>query len=228
MQEVDRLMIAAYHITLVQMMENAGRNLADLAQTWLDGHLLGQPILVLCGRGNNGGGGLAAARHLANRGAAITLVTAHPAANYNGAALHQLNALERLGLPMLVAEREQAPVLPPAALILDAMIGYGLRGNPRGASRGMIEAANQHGAPILSLDTPSGLETTTGEVFDPCIRASATMTLALPKVGLLGTEADSVIGRLFVADISVPPVLYAELGIQVRPLFASSPVIELL
>lgn len=227
MQEVDHLMIDSYGVNLLQMMENIGRNLADLAQTMLGGNLADQPILVLCGRGNNGGGGLVAARHLCNRGAMVTVVSAHTIANYNGAALHQYAALDKLPLEVLVAERDQAPHLPSAALIIDAIIGYGLKGNPRGASRGMIEAANLHGAPILSLETPSGLETTEGEAFDPCIRASATMTLALPKTGLLTETASRLIGDLYVADVSVPPSLYQTLGLDVPPIFAQGALVRL-
>jgi NAD(P)H-hydrate epimerase len=80
MREVDRLMIEDYHISLLQMMENAGRNLADLAQFLLDGMVFGKTILVLCGQGNNGGGGMVAARHLHNRGARVKVYLAGKAA----------------------------------------------------------------------------------------------------------------------------------------------------
>ncbi len=84
MREVDRLMIEEYGIILMQMMENAGRNLADLAQAMLEDDVLDRVVVVLAGRGNNGGGGLTAARHLANRGAEVQVITAHPFEHFSG------------------------------------------------------------------------------------------------------------------------------------------------
>ena len=93
-----------------------------------------------------------------------------------------------------------------ATLVIDALIGYSLDGAPRGRAAACIRTINEMGVAVLSLDVPSGLDVTTGRVHDPCIAATATMTLALPKPGL---SAD-VVGELYLADISVPPKLYAE------------------
>ena len=90
----------------------------------------------------------------------------------------------------------------------------------------MRRLANRQPAPILALDAPSGLDTATGEVFDPAINAAATLTLALPKQGLR-TQREQV-GELYLADISVPPALYEKtLGLEVGPLFAESDIIRL-
>lgn len=223
MREVDRLMIAEYGIVLIQMMENAGRDLADLAQAWLEGDVLDRPILVLAGRGNNGGGGLVAARHLANRGAEVQVVTSHPLDVYHGIPAHQLQSLLAMGVS--VTSAGDGWELPSADLLLDALIGYGLSGDPRGAVRDLIQLANSHPAPIVSLDAPSGLDTATGAVYTPCIRATATMTLALPKAGLLAAGED-VVGQLYLADISVPPSLYETLGIELLPLFSQSRILH--
>jgi NAD(P)H-hydrate epimerase len=93
----------------------------------------------------------------------------------------------------------------------------------------LIRAANAHGAPLLALDVPSGVDTATGDVHDPAIRATATLTLALPKDGLSSEAATEHVGELYVADISVPPQLYARppLGIAVGPIFAKDDVIRL-
>ena len=224
MVEVDRLMIEEYDIRLIQMMENAGRNLADLAQAMLAGEVLDHPLLVLAGRGNNGGGGLVAARHLANRGADVQVMLARPMEDFIGVPAHQLEILLTMGVSVTTAG--DGWELPSADLIIDAIIGYGLSGNPRDAAAGLIQLANSHPAPILSLDTPSGLDAGSGRVYDPCIRAAATMTLALPKAGLF--TAPEVTGDLFLADISVPPALYEDLDIELPPIFAAAPILRVI
>jgi NAD(P)H-hydrate epimerase len=110
-------------------------------------------------------------------------------------------------------------------LVIDALIGYSLRGSPRGRAAELIRWANGSGDPVLSLDLPSGLDATSGEASDPCVRASATMTLALPKTGL--RSAPDHVGDLYLADISVPPLVYDMLRITVPPMFATSTIVEL-
>jgi len=116
-----------------------------------------------------------------------------------------------------------------ADLVIDGLIGYSLKGAPRGAAADLIRWANGQGAPVLSLDIPSGLDATTGIAFTPCVRGTATMTLALPKEGLRAADAGQYVGELYLADISVPPALYASpsLRIEVGPLFAKEDVIRL-
>ncbi len=223
MRTVDRLMIEEYHIELIQMMENAGRNLAMLAKRLLTGDILDRPVVVLAGRGNNGGGGLAAARHLLNWGAWVQVLCSVPPDEYDGAPAQQLSILRAMGAPLAWAE--EGWELPPCDLIIDAVIGYGLQGDPRGKVRDLIHLANSSAAPILSLDAPSGLDTATGQLFSPHISATATMTLALPKAGLVAEPGRSVCGDLYLADISVPPSLYAALGLSVPPLFGHDPVL---
>lgn len=225
MREVDRLMIEQYGIALIQMMENAGRNLALLAKRLLDNDIVDRPIVLLVGRGNNGGGGLVAARHLLNWGAWVQIVLTHPADSYDGVAAHQLHIAEAMAAPLAWAE--EGWELPPSDLVIDAMVGYGLQGAVRGKIRELIQLANSSMAPILSLDAPSGLDTTTGVAYAPTIHANATMTLALPKSGLLTAQAQSVVGNLYLADISVPPELYTHLGITVPPLFGQDTILPL-
>jgi NAD(P)H-hydrate epimerase len=225
MQEVDRLMVVEYSITLLQMMENAGRGLATLARQLLDGDILDRPVVVLAGRGNNGGGGLCAARHLLNWGAAVQVVCSYPADAYRGAPAEQLAALHAMGAPLAWAE--EGWELPPADLLIDTVIGYGLRGDPRGPARNLLQLANSSAAPILSLDTPSGVDTGSGVCYTPYIRAAATLTLALPKSGFRQPDAAAACGDLYLADIGVPAELYAQLGIDVPRLFAHSPIVRL-
>jgi NAD(P)H-hydrate epimerase len=112
-------------------------------------------------------------------------------------------------------------------LVIDGIIGYSLSGAAQGAAADLIRWANGQRAPVLALDVPSGLDSTTGDVYEPCIRATATMTLALPKRGLRDPRARLYVGELYLADISVPPGLYTSLGVVVSSLFAKSEVIRL-
>ncbi|MBN1666359.1 MAG: hypothetical protein JW862_04705, partial [Anaerolineales bacterium] len=136
---------------------------------------------------------------------------------------HQWKILQKMGLP------DSNPDFEKADLIVDAIIGYGMTGNPRPPVADWIVRANASGKPILSLDAPSGLDTTTGIPSSTCIRADATLTLALPKTGLLTPGARPVVGELFLADISVPPELYAtpSLGLQMISPFGEDPIVRL-
>ena len=222
MVEVDRLMIEEYGIRLIQMMENAGRNLAEQAIRMLGGSAEGKRIAVLSGKGNNGGGGLVAARHLHNRGAQVTIHLAGAPSDLKEIPAHQWRILQGMEVNM-----PTSGMLEHADLIVDALIGYGLQGNPRGPAATWIRRANANSATILSLDAPSGLDATEGIPGEPCIAASVTMTLALPKVGLLAAQARPVVGRLYCADIGVPPELYRQLGLEVGALFEADTIIEL-
>ncbi len=222
MVEVDRLMIEEYQIELIQMMENAGRNLAELARRDLGGLVVGKSIALLCGAGNNGGGGLVAARHLHNWGANVSLKLAFDPSRLKEIPAHQWRILMQMGL-----DSNKEPDLTKVDLILDALIGYGLSGDPRQPIAGWIEKANKAGRPILALDAPSGLDTTSGIPGNPCIKAAATLTLALPKMGLLTREAKDYIGDLYLADISVPPELYHQLGVEVPNLFEKDTILKI-
>lgn len=223
MIEVDRLMIEEWGITLLQMMENAGRNFAELARRHLGGSVKGAKVAVLCGNGNNGGGGMTAVRHLHNWGAHVQVVLVGNEAKLKEIPAQQWQILKKLGIThsrMDVSEAE---------LILDAMLGYGVKGDPRPPLTGWIQRANESRRPILALDAPSGLDTTTGIPGSPCIQAASTLALALPKKGLLAPTARPFIGDLYLADISVPPELYAapSLGLQVVPPFNNETLVKL-
>jgi NAD(P)H-hydrate epimerase len=215
MREVDRVAVEEYGLLLIQMMENAGHHLAELAiRRFRPG-----AVAVLCGRGGNGGGGLVAARHLANRGVRVHVSLAEDPGRLGDVPRHQLSILQRMGVS--IGNEPTA-----SDLVVDALLGYSLQGDPRGGAAGLIRWANGQGMPVCSLDLPSGLEATTGHVGDPCVRATSTITLALPKTGLAG--APEIVGELYLADISIPPALFAELGIQNAPIFAQGPILRLL
>ena len=228
MIEVDRAMIEDFHIVLMQMMENAGRNLAHLARKrFLGGDPTGKTVVVLAGTGGNGGGALVCARRLHNWGARVQVFLTKPPEAFTPVPAHQLDIIRRMRVP--VARADALAQVEGADLIVDGIIGYSLSGAPRGTAADLIRWANAQGTPILALDAPSGVDTTTGTVFTPAIQATATMTLALPKEGLRAPDAEKHVGELYLADISVPPILYAEpaLGIQVGAVFAKDDIIRL-
>lgn len=226
MREVDRLMVEKYGIELMQMMENAGRHLAALARDrFLDGDPTGRDVILLAGRGGNGGGGLVAARRIHAWGGRVRVLLSSPPREYRGVPAHQLAILRELGIPC--DHGSDAPRIPDADLVIDALVGYSLRGDPRGAAAILIRRANASSVPVLSLDLPSGLDATTGERKEPAVRAAATLTLALPKAGL--RDAAACAGDVYLADIGVPPQLYSEptLGLDVGPIFARQEILRL-
>jgi len=220
--EVDRLMIEVYKISLVQMMENAGRNLADCAQN-LTRNLDDPSFLFLNGSGNNGGGGLAAARHLINRGFDVKVKLIKDQTKLKGVVNQQWEIINHMG-DYIVDD----PATERFDLIIDAMVGYGLKGEPKENLAAWINQINASKHPILSLDVPSGLDATTGIPFSTCTKAAATLTLALPKRGLLTEEAKPYVGDLYLADISVPKHLYKTMGLEVGAIFKDGPIIKIL
>lgn len=229
MIEVDRAMIEDYQISLTQMMENAGRDLAHLARSrFLDNDPQGKNVIVLAGTGGNGGGALVSARRLANYGANVTAVTTRSAESFQGVPERQLAILGQMKIPIYqdnMHEKETASL----DLIVDGIIGYSLRGAPRGNAAEMIRWANAQDVPVLALDVPSGVDGTSGMAYDPSIVATATMTLALPKTGLMADEVAPMVGELYLADIGVPPELYAGPGleIEVGSIFAQNDIVRL-
>lgn len=227
MIEVDRAMIENYGIQLEQMMENAGLNLAKLSRArFLGGNPIGKRVLVLAGTGGNGGGALVCARRLHNWGANVEVYLTKSPDSLTPVPRWQHDILYNKKVPIY---HDQLPQDQTWDLVIDGIIGYSLSGNPRGRAGELIHYANELSTAILSLDTPSGIGLTTGKIYDPVIRATATMTLALPKSGLMTSENKALVGELYLADISVPPELYAipSLGMKVGYLFAESEILRL-
>ena len=217
MREADRLTTERYGIPSLQLMENAGGAVADyLAETFPD--LSTRNILVLCGKGNNGGDGLVVARRLRERSAPPrVLLFAEPSA-VRGDAAANLRLWQEGGgeLFLLASTREWAAareILGEAGLIVDALLGTGVKGPVEGLLASVIEDVNawrdqkaHGGCPhrVIAVDMPSGLPSGNEDFGAPVIHADATVTFTAPKVGqLLSPQADSV-GQLLVRDIGTP------------------------
>jgi len=211
MVEIDRVMIAHLHIGLLQMMENAGRNLARLV---LD--LISPASVTVCiGSGGNGGGGLVAARHLGNAGVDVRVVTTGAPDTMSPAAAHQMDIVRLMGIG---TSRRCVG----SDVMVDALIGYTLQGSPRGSAAELITAINNSDSFVVSLDTLSGLDVSTGASPGLVVGADATLTLALPKLGLRNAPC---VGDLYVGDISVPPAVALAYG--PAPDFFRSPILRI-
>ena len=227
MVEVDRVMVDDLGIDLMQMMENAGRNLARFTMEVYISSGRAERVIVVAGSGGNGGGGLVAARRLAGWDVPVAVDLSKPPDQYEGVIAHQLRTLLNVGVNVesegMRTSRERDSVV-----VLDCLIGYSLAGAPRGRVSDLIHWVNALDAPVVSLDAPSGVDSTTGEVLDPAIVADATLALALPKSGLVAAQSVSNVGDLYVADIGVPASLYRRsFGLEVGHMFADSDIVRL-
>jgi NAD(P)H-hydrate epimerase len=216
MREVDRVAVDEVGLSLLQMMENAGSRLADVARRMLGGSVSGSAAAVLAGSGGNGGGALAGARHLANAGARVTL--------HLGTTPDRLSSATRAQLGLAVAADVRiGGATPEADLLIDGLLGYGQSGSPRGRHAELVAATQ--GRRTVSLDVPSGLELATGIRHDRCVTAEVTMTLAAPKRPL--DEHPEVVGRLVLADIGIPASVYRRAGIIPPEVFGGGPLVEI-
>ncbi|NMO98139.1 NAD(P)H-hydrate dehydratase [Paenibacillus lemnae] len=174
-----------------------------------------QHWLVLAGKGSNGGDGAAAARHLCEAGLRVTLLYAAAGpAELSGAAALQQDAAAKLGIPQKFHGRDEAVELRAYTGIVDALLGTGASGAPRGAYAALIQAANDSGLPIVSADIPSGLDADTGARHEPCVRASVTVCLAFLKRGLVQYPGAEAAGRVVVRSIGIPSSLCRQHGVN--------------
>jgi len=187
------------------------------AAGWQIARFVGQRAAVVCGVGNNAGDGLAAARHL-HRWGRLAAVCCVDAARLHGPAARELAALRNLGI-----EVEDELRFDDAEVIVDAIFGTGLTRAPEGRFAAWIDAINKSGTSVIAVDIPSGLDADSGVPYAPTVQANVTITLGLPKPGLL-----KLTDRVLVADIGVPNEVYAALGIDVPgDLFAKGELIRL-
>lgn len=196
MEEIDMKVPEKYGITISRMMQNAGYQIAHFVRKNIDE----EKITVYAGKRNNGGDALAAARRLELWNHEVELVLATE--DLDGIRKEELKILENLGVELnLESSETDHPVA------LEGLIGYNLKGDPRPPFDSMIDEINQHET-VISIDIASGLDADTGEKSEPCVRPKFTVTLAAPFEEM--SEENS--GKVFVADIGVPPEAFEEFG----------------
>ncbi|MEJ5186875.1 MAG: NAD(P)H-hydrate dehydratase [Candidatus Geothermincolales bacterium] len=197
-------------IPSLQLMERAGRGVAEHARDML-GPAPGKKVIVVAGKGNNGGDGFVAARYLKDRGYQVEVFLLGSPVDLSEDCLENYRRFLEVG-----GEVKRADIAPPperfsgADLVIDAIFGTGFQGMPMGVHADIIRSINSSGVPVLSVDVPSGVDAATGEVVGEAIRAERTVTFAWPKVGLYLYPAAELVGELVVIDIGIPHHLLDE------------------
>ena len=231
MRDVQRVAQEEFGIDILQITENAGRAAGLLALSMLGGRGRGQRIVILCGGGNKGAAGLAAARHLANWGFHVDPIISGVEEEASFTVRRQIQILRHSGI-LEPADMESTEItvedqLAAAELVLDALVGYGLEGPPQGIASAVTQLSLQAARPTLALDVPTGVNATTGEVSTPAIRACTTLMLDLPKRGVIEASARQHTGELFLADVGIPMSVHERLGVPAPGVFSEGPIVRL-
>lgn len=204
LREIDRRAIADYHLPGIVLMENAARSASAIA---ISGWPTLENVLLFCGSGNNGGDGLAIARHLHNAGKSVRIVMVS-SREPTGDALINLNIVRAMKL--LVEKWDGGSKFDfggPSTLIVDALLGTGLNAHPKPEMENAIRQMNESSLPILAIDVPSGLDCDTGTSSGECIRATKTVTFVAEKIGFANPQARKYLGEVIAGDIGCPKSL---------------------
>jgi hydroxyethylthiazole kinase-like uncharacterized protein yjeF len=204
MRNIDKKTIEEVGIPGLQLMEKAGKGVAEAAREML-GDPAGKKVIIFCGRGNNGGDGFVVGRYLAQWGAKVEFFLTTRKDEVKGDAKTNLKKALDLKLPIHeISNEKDIPSPIEAHLIVDALFGTGFEGEITGYLENLVESINASGIPVLSVDVPSGLHSDTGEFTGVCIQASRTVTMALPKIGHFFFPGKAKSGKVSVVDIGVP------------------------
>jgi len=218
MEKLDILAVK-YGLQIRQMMELAGWHMVEVFRRLKIQKR--KKIVIVVGKGNKGGDGLCAGRHLINQGwkkVLVVLVSRQMSEDTE----HHLKLLQKMEVKILLYPRQKRKArqeIAKAGILIDSLIGYHLKGAPRRNFKELIELMNAVNKKIIAYDLPSGLDTTTGECLEPCIRAWATLTLALPKRAFKTRAGRVVSGKIFLGDIGIPGFLYDKIASGSRPSF---------
>ncbi|MHB1286531.1 MAG: NAD(P)H-hydrate epimerase [Leptospirales bacterium] len=211
MKKIDQIAMEKTGPNLHQMMENAGRTVASFVLGPLSRIRKRNRILVLAGPGGNGGGGVCAARHLANHGLEVSVAFAEtePLKPIVCDQLHIFHATSGTVVDSMEWDPDAFD------LIIDALLGYSLKGSPTLPFTAMIRRAKTGKTPVLALDIPSGVDATTGKTPGAFLPARWTLTLALPKKGL----SPQTSGRIYLVDLGIPAETFYQSGVRFPPYF---------
>jgi NAD(P)H-hydrate epimerase len=219
MKYLDTKASQEYGVPSHVLMENAGRAVAEAALDFALRELGKGPaalcVAVCCGKGNNGGDGLVAARYLKQAGAAVKVFILPPKeAGYGELVVRNLQAAKEAGVPVQMTGKEDLEALPAAFLaadvLLDALLGVGAVGKPTGPVHRVIQLMNKSGRPIIAVDLPSGLSADTGHHSGVYVIARLTLTLGFAKSGLMAAHAQQNTGKIKVLSIGYPAALADE------------------
>lgn len=209
MKNLDRIAINRYGIPSIILMENAGRGLAKEVIKRAAMLKRRRPIVaVYCGKGNNGGDGMVCARYLFNNDINTEVFIIDDPSPIRGDTAVHLKILQKMGVAIFTIKKRQdlkrLKKRYKADIIVDAIFGIGFKGKAQGIYKDVIEFINATGAYKFSVDVPSGLDATTGDVKGPCIQADETVTMGISKTGFYRNDGPECVGRIKVVDIGMP------------------------
>jgi len=225
MRWCDRTAIRSFGIPSILLMENAGRGSADALARFY-GPLRDRQIVIVCGKGNNGGDGFVLARHLLNQGAVVAVFVTARRRELKGDALRTFDILsaihkqtsDRLSITQASAQ-SLSRVRP--ALVVDALLGTGFSGTLRPPLTTIVDWMNRQSVPVVSLDIPSGVNGTTGTMANKAVRATRTFTMGAVKTGLLCNSGAELSGTIETVDIGIPLDVYHSKRLQTFQMTAS-------
>lgn len=218
MRKLDDFTIQELGIPSLVLMENAGKAVADHVLAFDKSlppvkHRERRIWAILVGKGNNGGDGIVAARHLADAGLVVHIIYAEDNRVTSKDALKQKDIIDRFKIGQFVHEPGKTDWKQYSGII-DCLLGTGAKGNPREPYASLIREVNDSGVPVVAVDIPSGLNADTGQLYKPCIQADLTITLAMMKQGLAQYPGLAAAGVVKVASIGIPYFVAEQHGIQ--------------
>ncbi|MBR9680427.1 MAG: NAD(P)H-hydrate epimerase [Candidatus Altiarchaeota archaeon] len=215
--KLDSLMVNHYKISVIMMMENAGYRMAEFVRLKYPKK---KDVLILVGKGNNGGDGLSAARHLLNFGFSPKIFLIDK--QLKGPSKRHLEISKKLKIPIFTSIKTLKSELKETKLIYDCLIGYNLKGEPRGKFKDVIDISNNSKRPIIACDVPSGIDTDKGIIYNTHIKPHSILFLSLPKIG-----CKKIKSKKYVADIGVPKDLYRKIKVDPNNYFKKNSIIKL-
>jgi NAD(P)H-hydrate epimerase len=212
-REIDQRSIEEYHIPGIVLMENAARAAAEVAHSMIERPT--NAVTIFCGNGNNGGDGLAIARHLHNRGHEVSIHLLASPDRFKGDALTNWQIIQAMKIPVAMKGPDGIDC-GSYDLIIDALLGTGLESAPRAEAVALVEAINRARAKVLAVDLPSGMNCDTGMPMGACAKATRTVTFVAEKIGFANPESKQFTGDVIVADIGCPRELVEEIFASTR------------
>jgi len=215
--KVDDLAINKYNIQIEKLMENAGRNMARFVSKFNP-----KKIIIIYGKGNNGGDGLVCARHLSIQGFNVKIIPAIDKKELNKTTKKELEILNKINIKN--SNIKELDNLKSGDIIIDSLIGYNINRDPKNKFAELIERSNKvkkNGVKIISFDIPSGIDASTSKKYNPYIKADYTLTLAMPKKGLQKLK------NVFLVNIGIPNKIYKDLNINIKNYFKKHDIIKI-
>ncbi len=220
MKEIDRRATDNYLIPSLLLMENAGLRVLETVKGIIN-ELHKAKVIILAGKGNNGGDGLVLGRHLMNAGAMVDIFLLGESQNLSSDAYVNYSVLKKMDTNLIPLRADEdldrfMMALLSADLIVDAIYGIGFRGSLNNFETRVIQMVNLCKAPVVAVDIPSGVEADTGKINGTALKADYTVTFALPKLGQVLEPGRDYVGQLIIADISIPGPLLEDRNLKLN------------